>query len=174
MKKIISLLILATIIFVMANGVFAHQGKTDSYGGHCVIENGYITAYHFHQGKLMGYEIVLADKMRYENIEQLKTYIKTLNLEQIAKLGTIRKMSSTATATPNQTITPSATATSTVAISKTETTTPTIAVAVSTSTSKALPQTGQEPSTVLIFASALLIILGIGIYAKMKLNNTIK
>ena len=166
MKKIISILTIA-IITVMTNNilacnVYAHEGKLDSYGGHCVMQGGYITAYHFHEGQLDGYEITLTTPIKAENIEDLKKYVKTLDIKQLAKLGTIRKMP-VDTATPNQTVNPSATPTPTITA---------IAINTPKTISKTMPKTGEKENINILIAGVLIIVVGcsIGLVVKHKAN----
>lgn len=173
MKKIFSILLIIAVIFILASNVFCHQGNLDSFGGHVVVQDGYITAYHFHKGQLDGYDITLTDKVKAENIEELKKYVKTLDVQQLAKLGTIRKMPiDTAT---NQTIKPSATSTSSATISKTETVTssPKPTIAVTTIATKVLPKTGERENTVMLVAGMFILFIGaiFGLVIKSKKTN---
>jgi LPXTG-motif cell wall-anchored protein len=159
MKKIFSILLVVTLIVIMSNGVFCHQGNLDSYGGHCVFKDGYIVAYHFHEGKLMGYELVLNTPVK--SLQELKAYIKTLEITEISKIGTIRKMEETATTT----ITPSATASTATSMS-----TPS-SEKINLATSKTLPKTGEKENILAIVAGFCLVLVGLFMFRLNYLGN---
>lgn len=175
MKKIFSVILLIIVIVMVANGVFCHEGKTDSYGGHVVTKDGYIIAYHFHDGQFKDYEIVLNTPVKAENTEELKKYVRTLDMSELQKLGTIRKL---ATPTiPSQTITPETTSspTSTPTINQTSTATqkPIITPNSTKIEVETLPKTGQKENTTLLFAGIAVLFIGsfIGIAIKFKLTK---
>lgn len=167
MKKIFSLILTIAIIVIVSSNVFAHQGNLDSFGGHTVVQDGFITAYHFHEGRFAGYEIVLTNKIPVCDKEKFMDYVKSLNLEELKKFGTLRKMP-----TETTTITPSATATPTITISKTETVTssPKPTIAVTTIATKVLPKTGERENTVMLIAGMFVLFFGtiVGFLIKNK------
>ena len=65
-KKMVSGIIILSILSTMITSVFAHPGRTDKYGGHYCRKSGWgwtVGKYHYHKGAYAGYEVDYAGQV---------------------------------------------------------------------------------------------------------------
>jgi LPXTG-motif cell wall-anchored protein len=152
MKRLLSFILIIAIVFCLTGICFAHEGRTDKYGGHFEKvkagfgpqSNEYILNYHYHSGEYKGEVFIfwpdekILWKNRYKFLKENGPFIP--ETETTTTTPTTTPTTTETTTTTPETITPTPTGHNNI--------------------DEELPKTGENDSTIYLLIGSLLLITG--------------